>query len=105
MMRRLSLKLGPGTKFKRPAHALRVLSWLQAGYLLRNDGLFVGSSAAVNCVGAVRVARALGPGHTVVTLLCDGGQRHLSKFHSPQYLADAGLTPQSEGRTLAFIAE
>lgn len=59
----------------------------------------------MNCVGAVRVARALGPGHTVVTLLCDGGQRHLSKFHSRQYLAEAGLTPQCEGRTLEFVAQ
>ena len=58
----------------------------------------------MNCVGAVRVARALGPGHTVVTLLCDGGQRHLSKFHSPQYLADAGLAPHTQGHSLAFIA-
>ena len=81
------------------------LSQPQAAYLLRNEGLFVGSSAAVNCVGAVRVARALGPGHTVVTLLCDGGQRHLSKFHSPQYLADAGLAPKSEGRSLDFVAK
>ena len=78
---------------------------MQAAYLLRNDGLFVGSSAALNCVGAVRVARALGPGHTVVTLLCDGGQRHLSKFHSAQYLADAGLTPQAAGTSLDFVAE
>lgn len=39
-----------------------------AAYLLRNDGLFVGSSAAMNCVGAVKAARALGPGHTVVTV-------------------------------------
>lgn len=49
---------------------------LQAAYLLRNDGLFVGSSAAMNCVGAVKVARSLGPGHTVATVLCDGGQRY-----------------------------
>ena len=39
-----------------------------AGHLLRRDGLFVGSSAAMNCVGAVKVARALGPGHTIVTV-------------------------------------
>ncbi|KAG2553785.1 hypothetical protein PVAP13_9KG621800 [Panicum virgatum] len=38
-------------------------------FLLRNDGLFVGSSSAMNCVGAVRVARDLGPGHTIVTIL------------------------------------
>nr|GMC47395.1 cysteine synthase 2 [Ipomoea batatas] len=47
-------------------------------YLLKNDGLFVGSSSAMNCVGAVRAARALGPGHTIVTILCDSGMRHLS---------------------------
>lgn len=49
---------------------------LQAAYLLRNDGLFVGSSAAMNCVGAVKLARKLGPGHTIATILCDGGQRY-----------------------------
>ncbi|WIA40306.1 hypothetical protein OEZ86_013677 [Tetradesmus obliquus] len=74
-----------------------------AAYLLRNDGLFLGSSAAVNCVGAVKAARALGPGHTIVTVLCDGGARHLSKFHSPQYLAQYDLTPVAEGRGLAFV--
>ena len=37
-----------------------------AAYLLRNDGLFVGSSSAVNCVGAAKAARWLGPGHTIV---------------------------------------
>lgn len=47
----------------------------QAQHLLARDGLFLGSSAAMNCVGAVRVARTLGPGHTIVTILCDGGHR------------------------------
>lgn len=74
-----------------------------AAYLLRNDGLFVGSSAAVNCVGAVKAARALGPGHTVVTVLCDGGARHLSKFHSPTYLAEMGLTPAAAGTGLEWV--
>lgn len=73
-------------------------------YLLRNDGLFVGSSAAVNCVGAVKAARKLGPGSTIVTILCDGGQRHLSKFHNAQFLAEQGLTPTSEGLDLSFVA-
>lgn len=45
----------------------------------------------MNCVGAVKAARALGPGHVVVTVLCDGGQRHLTKFHSPAYLRQHGL--------------
>ena len=54
-----------------------VVPYLQAAYLLRNDGLFVGSSAAMNCVGAVKVARKLGPGHTIATILCDGGHRYV----------------------------
>ena len=74
-----------------------------AAYLLRNDGLFVGSSAAMNCVGAVKAARALGPGNTVVTVLCDGGQRHLSKFHNPDYLRQHGLAPECAGRDLSFV--
>ena len=74
-----------------------------AHYLLRNDGIFVGSSAAMNCVGAVKAARVLGPGHTVVTLLCDGGARHLSKFYSPPYLQQHGLTPRETGTGLGFV--
>eukprot|EP00889_Picochlorum_renovo_P008839 jgi/Picre1/35869/NNA_003328.t1 len=68
-----------------------------AAFLLRQEGLFVGSSAAVNCVGAVKAARILGPGHTIVTMLCDGGQRHLSKFHSHQYLQELHLQPDYTG--------
>lgn len=65
-----------------------------ASWLVRHDGLFVGSSSAMNCVGALKAARRLGPGHTIVTILCDGGQRHLSKFHSGKYLEDMGLSPK-----------
>eukprot|EP00798_Chlamydomonas_sp_ICE-L_P014225 gene14225-20196_t len=75
-----------------------------AHYLLRNDGLFVGSSAAMNCVGAVKAARQLGPGHTIVLLLCDGGARHLSKFHNTEYLEGYGLAPQEKGLGLGFVA-
>ncbi|KAI8086046.1 tryptophan synthase beta subunit-like PLP-dependent enzyme [Halteromyces radiatus] len=49
-------------------------------FLVREDGLYLGSSSAVNCVAAVRVAKQLGPGHVIVTLLNDSGQRHLTKF-------------------------
>ena len=87
------------TSSPRPAGPCRA----QAHYLLRHDGLFVGSSAAVNCVGAVKAARALGPGHTIVTLLCDGGHRHLSKFHNAEYLESFGLTPRHQGRGLEFV--
>lgn len=66
-------------------------------FLLKNDGLFVGSSSAMNCVGAVRVAQSLGPGHIIVTILCDSGMRHLSKFHSAQYLSQHGLIPRANG--------
>ncbi|XP_024376683.1 cysteine synthase 2 [Physcomitrium patens] len=72
-----------------------------ARYLMRNDGLFLGSSSSMNCVGAVRVAQMLGPGHTIVTILCDGGARHLSKFHNADYLAAQGLTPIA--KSLEFI--
>ncbi|KAF2682498.1 PALP-domain-containing protein [Lentithecium fluviatile CBS 122367] len=51
-----------------------------ARWLVENDGIFVGSSSAVNCVAATKLARQLGPGHRIVTLLCDSGARHLSKF-------------------------
>ena len=55
-----------------------------ASHLLSAEGLFVGGSSAMNCVGAVRVARKLGPGHTIVTVLCDGGQRYMGSVHSPE---------------------
>lgn len=55
--------------------ALKMAKWL-----VESDGLFVGSSSAVHCVAAYRCAKALGPGHTLVTIICDSGSRHLSKF-------------------------
>ncbi|XP_056699375.1 cysteine synthase 2 isoform X2 [Spinacia oleracea] len=64
-------------------------------YLLKKDGIFLGSSSAMNCVGAVRVAQALGPGHTIVTILCDNGMRHLSRFYKAEYLSQLGLTPSA----------
>ncbi|XAR56784.1 Cystathionine beta-synthase [Bertholletia excelsa] len=66
-------------------------------FLLKNDGLFLGSSSAMNCIGAVRMAQKIGPGHTIVTILCDSGMRHLSKFFNDQYLSQHGLTPSATG--------
>ena len=63
----------------------------------RRDGLALGSSAGVNVAGAMRVARALGPGHTVVTVLCDGGDRYRSKMYTASWLAEKGLTPRAAG--------
>ncbi|KAJ2900317.1 Cysteine synthase 2 [Coemansia aciculifera] len=75
------------------ADAVRMSRWLMA-----NDGLFVGSSAAINCVAALSIARSLGPGHTVVTILADSGQRHLTKFWNDDAMAKAGhetVAPES----------
>eukprot|EP00041_Stephanoeca_diplocostata_P007850 m.113096 g.113096 ORF g.113096 m.113096 type:complete len:407 (-) comp17061_c0_seq1:86-1306(-) len=79
-----------------------------ANFLLRNDGLFVGSSSAMNCVGVVRTARMLGPGHTIVTILCDGGARSMSKMYNPAFLKSRGLFPTAHTRDvddLGFVAE
>lgn len=61
----------------------------------------------MNCVGAVKVARELGPGHTIVTILCDNGFRHMSKFYSHDYLESMGLLPIAtvdDDRTIAFVS-
>jgi cysteine synthase len=73
-------------------------------FLLQNEGLWVGSSSAVNCVGAVKVARQLGPGHTVVTILCDGGKRHKSKFYNVPFLEKHGLQVRRPTKDLSWIA-
>jgi cysteine synthase A len=68
-----------------------------AHHLLRRDGLFVGSSAALNCVGALKLARALGPGKTIVTMLCDGGGRYQSRLFDRAWLAERNLVPELAG--------
>ena len=59
--------------------------------LLRYEGLCLGGSAAVNIAGAVRLAEHLGPGHTIVTILCDYGNRYQSKLFNPVFLENKGL--------------
>merc|ERR1712139_58873 len=54
-----------------------------AHYLLAHEGLFIGSSGAVNCAAAVKVARRLPSGATVATILCDSGVRHITRFYNP----------------------
>jgi len=70
-------------------------------YLLKHDGLFIGSSAALNVIGAIKLARKLGKGHTIATILCDGGGRYQSRMYNPEWLAEKGLTPVAKG--LEFI--
>lgn len=59
--------------------------------LLKNEGLCLGGSSGINVAGAIRMAKELGPGHTIVTVLCDGGQRYQSKLFNPAFLAEKGL--------------
>jgi len=59
--------------------------------LLIHEGLSVGGSAGINVAAAIRVARSLGPGHTVVTILCDSGARYQSKLFNPYFLKSKGL--------------
>ena len=51
----------------------------------------MGSSSGINVAGAMRMARDLGPGHTIVTILCDSGTRYLSKLYNPTFLKNLGL--------------
>jgi cysteine synthase len=59
--------------------------------LLLEEGLCLGASSGVNVAGAVRLARDLGPGHTIVTVLCDYGTRYQSKLFNPEFMASKGL--------------
>jgi len=59
--------------------------------LLEQEGLCLGASSGVNIAGAVRMARDMGPGHTIVTALCDFGTRYQSKLFNPEFLREKGL--------------
>jgi cysteine synthase A len=59
--------------------------------LVVHQGLLLGGSSGVNVAGAIRLARDLGPGHTIVTLLCDSGARYASKLFNPVFLRSKGL--------------
>jgi cysteine synthase A len=59
--------------------------------LLREEGLFVSSTSGINVAGAVRVARELGPGHTIVTVLCDTGSKYLSRLFNREWLGQKQL--------------
>lgn len=59
--------------------------------LLRQDGLFMGGSVGINVGAAVALAKEMGPGHTIVTVLCDGGARYQSRLYNREWLASKGL--------------
>ena len=59
--------------------------------LLQHEGLCMGGSSGVNVAGAIRMAREMGPGHTIVTILCDYGTRYQSKLYNPAFLREKNL--------------
>jgi cysteine synthase A len=59
--------------------------------LMIHEGISIGGSAGINVAAAIRVARDLGPGHVVVTMLCDGGARYQSKLFNPKFLKEKNL--------------
>ncbi|MBW6417665.1 cysteine synthase A [Celeribacter sp. PS-C1] len=59
--------------------------------LLEHEGLCVGGSSGINVAGAMRMAREMGPGHTIVTILCDYGTRYQSKLFNPEFLKEKQL--------------
>jgi cysteine synthase A len=59
--------------------------------LLTAEGLCLGGSSGINVAGAIKLARELGPGHTIVTVLCDSGTRYQSKLYNPEFLRAKGL--------------
>ena len=61
--------------------------------LAEHEGLVMGGSTGVNVAGAIRLARDIGPGHTIVTVLCDQGARYQSKIFNPAFLRERGLPP------------
>ncbi len=73
-------------------HTIPDTEWLPVAYdLLQTEGLCVGGSAGINVAGAIRLAKELGPGKTIVTLLCDSGTRYQSKMFNPEFLRSKDL--------------
>ena len=60
--------------------------------LLHRDGLFMGGSVGINVAAAVALAKQMGPGHTIVTVLCDSGSRYQSRLYNPDWLKSKGLS-------------
>jgi cysteine synthase A len=66
-------------------------------HLLRDEGLFLSLSSAINVCGAAKLAREGGPGQKIVTVLCDSGSRYVSRLYNPDWLAEKQLTPRAKG--------
>ena len=64
--------------------------------LLRREGLFMGGSTGINVAAAVRLAGELGPGHTIVTVLCDRGSLYMGRLFNADFLASKGLAAAAQ---------
>lgn len=71
-------------------------------HLLWREGLFLGGSVGINVAGAVETARRLGPGHTIVTVLCDSGDRYRSRLYDGDWLATKGIQQPQRARLEAI---
>ena len=63
--------------------------------LFQNEGLCMGGSTGINIAGAIEMAKRMGPGHTIVTILCDYGHRYQSKIYNPEFLREKDLPAPS----------
>ena len=72
--------------------------------MLQHEGLCMGGSTGINVAGAIRMAKEMGPGHTIVTVLCDYGTRYQSKMFNPAFLREKGLPipPWLDGKKKAI---
>jgi cysteine synthase A len=59
--------------------------------LLREEGLLLGSTAGINVAAAVTLAKQMGPGHTIVTILCDSGAKYQSRLFNKEWIAERGF--------------
>ena len=60
-------------------------------YIVKSEGLFLGSSSGANLCGAYLLAKKMGPGNTIVTILCDSGQKYISRLYNPEFIKARGL--------------
>jgi cysteine synthase A len=58
---------------------------------MREEGLLLGSTAGINVAAAVSIAKQIGPGHTLVTVLCDGGAKYQSRLFNPVWIKERGF--------------
>lgn len=72
-------------------------------YLIKREGLFLGSSSALNVVGAVKAAKEMKKGSVIITILCDGGHRYMSNFYSDEFLSTNNLPASASFRNFPTL--